>query len=279
MLMGRRVYPTTLVSLFPGEIPAERLHLAMEKHLLNQPHRSENSLLHRWQNDFRLGNQPKSAWAKAGRNQKCTGDEDATLSGPSNVQCVFLGTFEFAVLIHCHQSYNDTSLYPGCFQDAHQIHLMIFVHMFFLLIHPRKGKTQPSHVGHASSGETFFSTWGTWIRGCSTTKRYRGMAFHDFMTLAPGNPWKTPIICDQREKHKQNRRCKAFFLAPPDLQPPWTTCYKLQDHEKAKRSARCVFFASEKLLANTCKPSGAIHLSRPKDQGFGQRMQWTLPLP
>lgn len=205
MLMGRRVYPTTLVSLFPGEIPGGRLHLAMEKHLLNQPHRSENSLLHRWQNDFRLGNQPKSAWAKAGRNRKRTGNEDATLSGLPTFNVFFrdlsVRSFLFIVI-----SLIMTRLYILVAFKMRQIHLMILVHMFFLLIHPTKGKTQPSHVGHASSGETFFSTWGTWIRGCSTTKRYHGMAFHDFMTLAPGNPWKTPIkTWPKRKTHTKQK--------------------------------------------------------------------------
>ena len=187
----------------------------------------------------------------------------------------FWGPLSSLFFIHYHQSYNDTSLYPGCFQDAHQIHLMIFVHMFFLLIHPKK-RVKLNHLTSATPPAAKRSSVPGDVQQQNDT-----MAWH-FTTSwlwLQETPERLQSKCDQREKHIQNRRCKAFFLAPPDLQPPWKTCYKLQDHETAKRSARCVFFTSEKLLANTCKPSGAIHLSRPKDQGFGQRMQWTLPLP
>lgn len=98
----------------------------------------------------------------------------------------FLGTFEFTY----HQSYNDTSLYPGCFQDVHQIHLMIFVHMFFLLIHPpkKKNKIKLNHLTSATPPVAKRSSVPGERGFVDFNKRYHGMAFHDFMTLAPGNP-------------------------------------------------------------------------------------------
>ena len=210
MLMGRRVYPTTLVSPVSWWNPSWKASSSHGKTSAEPTPPFRNSLLHRWQNHFRLGNQPKSAWAKAGRNRKRTGNEDATLSGPSNVQCVFLGTFPFAVFIHCHQSYNDTSLYPGCFQDAHQIHLMIFVHMFFLLIHThtQKKKVKLSHLTSATPPVAKRSSVPE-ERGFVDVQQQNdaiGMAFHDFMTLAPGNPWKTPIkMWPKRKTHTKQK--------------------------------------------------------------------------
>ena len=165
-----------------------------------------------------------------------------------------LGTCEksiviFAVVIHCHQSHYDTSLFISWFLSSKA---------------PKKGETRVARppVAKRSSVpvEHGFSKNDT-------------MAFHDLMILAPGTPER---IQNVEQRHIENTHVKRFCTARlGNPHEKHVTSYKIHTH---KNSAK-IFLTSKKLLVNICTLSGAIQLSRPKDQGFGKRMQWTLPFP